>query len=184
MLAGLRQAGCSIIRVSSPDLAPYQITFHSPTGERLGIVAYAFFANSVVTRNRPGDEHRFQIKYGSKDGELHSLWQDPSGLYTTLFLGINPQLGFFVGADPVLNSPTRFFISKEFKQERVDRILQDGWHAWEREQLPGRHDEPTEVMVGGTMENFLRYVLFEREAVSEDQGHRHPLAEQIPEVLP
>ena len=92
-----------------------------------------------------------------------------------LLSGINPEC-FFVGADPVLNSPTKFFISKEFKKEHVDRILEDGWHVWEREQLPGRHSEPAEVMVGGTVANFLRYVLFEREAVAEDQGHRQLLA--------
>jgi hypothetical protein len=179
MLAGLRAAGCSIIRVSPIEFAPFQITFETPAGERMGIVAYAFLANSVVTRNRPQDEYRFQIKYGSKDGELHSLWQDPWGLYTTLFLGIDPERGFFVGADPVLNSPTRLFISKEFKAERVEHIMRTGWHVWEREQLAGRHAEPTEVMVGGTADNFLRYVLFEREAVGEDQGHRHLLAEQF-----
>ena len=42
-----------------------------------------------------------KVKYGSKDGRLHRLWQDPFGLSTTLFLGINAEEGFFVGADPV-----------------------------------------------------------------------------------
>jgi len=107
----LERDGCRIIHRPLGDQAPFRITFETPSGERLGIIAYAFLANTKLTRNRPQDEHRFQVKYGSKDGKLHALWQDPFGLYVTLFLGINPEQGFFVGADPVLHSPTKFFIS-------------------------------------------------------------------------
>jgi hypothetical protein len=90
MEAALVAAGCRIIHKSPADRAPFRISFVLPNGERMGIVAYAFLANSKVTRNRPGDEHRFQVKYGSKNDSLHEIWQDPFGLYTTLFLGINP----------------------------------------------------------------------------------------------
>ena len=45
-----------------------------------------------------------------------------------IMVGINPEAGVFVGADPVLNNPTRFFISKEFKEHDVKKIHQDGWH--------------------------------------------------------
>ena len=50
--------------------------------------------------------NRFQIKYENKDGRLHEIWQDPAGLYTTVFLGIDPATGCFVAADPVLHNPT------------------------------------------------------------------------------
>jgi hypothetical protein len=136
----------------------------------------------VVTTNRPADEHRFQLKYGSKDGLLHELWQDPFGLYTTLLIGINPERGFFVGADPLLNSPTRLFISKEFKESHARDISQDGWCAWARAQRPkmfAQESEVVETLVGGTASNFLKYVLFEREAFGEDQGHRHLLADHF-----
>jgi hypothetical protein len=180
MTDALEAEGCRIIYVSSPDEAPFRLTFETSVGERLGIVAYAFFANSKPTKHRPPDEHRFQMKYGSKDGRLHDLWQDPYGLYTTLLVGIDPDLGIFVGADPVLHNPTRFFISVEFKRSEVQAILQHGWHSWEREHRSrdGRED-PVEALVGGTQRSFLRYVRFEREALGEDQGHRGMLAEQI-----
>jgi hypothetical protein len=185
MLGALRRAGCRIIYEPSPNEAPFRITFETPSGERIGIIAYAFLANTKLTRNRPDDEHRFQVKYGSKDGKLHILWQDPYGLYVTLFVGINPELGFFVGADPILHSPTKFFISVEFKQQQVDRILRSGWHAWERERRFRGLDEegPVEVLVGGTAESFLPYVRFEREALGEDQGHRQLLAERSVAVV-
>jgi len=181
MVQALRSSGCAIIYQSPPEFAPFRITFEAPNGERMGVVAYAFLANSTPTRNRPPDEHRFQVKYGSRGGgELHTLWQDPHGLYTTLFLGINPKDGFFVAADPVLHSPTRFFISIEFKEEHKNVILRSGWHAWERERRQTKgHDEPIEVLVGGSARSFLRYIYFEREALREDQGHRHLLAEKL-----
>ena len=177
--SSLQNSGCKVLHASPSDQAPFRITFETPLGERLGIVVYAFLANQRLTKNRPSDEHRFQVKYGSKDGKLHELWQDRYGLYTTLFCGINPEQGFFVAADPVLHNPTKFFISVEFKQEHVDEILKHGWHAWERERRTASTDEPTEVLVGGTAESFLRYIRFEREALGEDQGHRQLLAERF-----
>jgi hypothetical protein len=179
MIDGLKDAGCEIIHVSATNVAPFRITFVQPSGERMGIIAYAFFANSRTTTNRPADEHRFQVKYGSKDGRSHDLWQDPFGLYTTLLLGIDPERQIFVGADPVLHSPTKFFISVEFKRHHVSVIANSGWHVWEREHRAHGHEEPTEVLVGGARKNFLKYVLFEREALGEDQGHRQLLAERL-----
>jgi restriction-modification system family protein len=178
ILEALRGQGCQILYSSPPTEAPFRITFETPEGERLGIVAYAFLANFKETKNRPLDEHRFQLKYGSKDGLLHELWQDPFGLYTTLLLGINTEHGFFVGYDPVLHNPTRFFISLEFKQHHVDQILKKGWHVWERERKWRGAGEPVEVVVGGKPESFLSFVRFERDAVGEDQGHRQLLAER------
>jgi len=181
MLDSLRAEGCIILRSSEPNEAPFRISFVTPAGERMGIIAYAFLANQKLTKNRPDDEHRFQVKYGSKDGELHDLHQDPFQLYTTLFVGINPERGFFVGADPEVHNPTKFFISVEFKQDHVDEIEKHGWHAWERE-TRGREGEPVEVLVGGTSKSFLQYVRFERAALREDQGHRQLLAERIADV--
>jgi len=184
MKSALIESGCAIIRSSPENEAPFRVTFVPPWGGRMGIVAYAFLANQKVTKNRPQDEHRFQLKYSSNDGRLHEIWQDPYGLYTTLLVGINPQRGFFIGADPVLNSPTRFFISKEFKETHVDRILADRWFAWDRDQRPKRHQvdletQSVETMVGATPKHLLKYVLFEREVRGEDQGHRHLVADRF-----
>jgi hypothetical protein len=179
MLGALKKDGCRIIYAPPPDRAPFRIIFETREGERIGIIAYAFFANNHQTKNRPIDEHRFQIKYGSKTGELHSLWQDPFGLYTTLFVGINTEQGFFVGADPVLHNPTKFFISLEFKRSHVDKIVESGWFAWERPRVKRR--DPVEILVGGKSSSFLRYIRFEREALGEDQGHRQLLAERATE---
>jgi hypothetical protein len=178
----LESQGCRVIYASAPDIAPFRITFETPQGERIGIVAYAFLANNKTIRNRPPDEHRFQIKYGGDLSGYHEIWQDPFGLYVTLLVGINPQRRFFVAADPLLRNPTRFSVSVEFKEKQVQDILKNRWVAWERERRPGKKaaEEPLfEALVGGTADQFLRLIRFEREAWGEEPGERHYLAEHF-----
>src|SRR5262245_58807156 len=83
MVAALEDAGCRILFASEPSRAPFVITFETRTGERMGVVAYAFLATRTPTKNRPADERSFQIKYGSKadyyTDNLHQIWQDPLG---------------------------------------------------------------------------------------------------------
>lgn len=182
MLDGLRSAGCRIIYASPADRAPFVITFETVSGERMGIVAYAFLATRTPTRNRPSDERSFQIKYGSKqdyaDDNSHALWQDPLGLFTTLLIGIDPKEGFFIAADPEAHNPTKFFIRVEFKDEHADAIRQHGWHSWERARRGGPMEEPVEVLVGGTRESFLDLIRFERAAYGLPPGDRQLLAEK------
>lgn len=186
MIEALEKCGCRVINSSPPTIAPFKISFETAGGERMGILAYAFFANTKETKNRPLDEYRFQLKYGSKIGGVHELWQDPFGLYTTLLLGISPEEQFFVGYDPVLHSPTKHYISLEFKDAFVREIQKKGWARDERrtrvDLVGGRRaagpEDPLEIIVGGRPESFLRYVRFEREACGEDQGHRGLLADK------
>lgn len=184
---GLQMVGCRMLFVSDPAQAPFRITFETPNGERLGLIAYAFFANKKLTKNRPEDEHRFQIKYGSDPSGIHEIYQDPLGLYTTLMIGIDPVTGIFVSADPVQNNPTRFFKSIEYKDHHVESILNDQWYAWERySKFSPTHPLDTdrfEVLVGGVQNKILDLIHFEREALGEDQGHRQWLAEHL-SILP
>ncbi len=182
ILASLDACGCRVIRYSPADVAPFRISFESPDGERLGALAYAFFANKKRTKNRPDDEYRFQLKYGSKESGTHELWQDPYGMYTTLLVGISPDEGFFVGYDPVLHSPTKHYISLEFKEEFVNRIQAEHW-AWQERSRRTGSEEPVETIVGGQPKSFLDYVRFEREARGEDQGHRALLADNRGAIL-
>jgi len=169
---------------------PFRITFETPYGERLGIIVYPAYANQKETLNRPADEWRFQLKYGSKKKgkpKIISLWHDPAQLYITLLCGISPETGFFVGLDPILYTPTKLFISIEFKQHEVEQILTNGWHSWERDNRgPRLAADITEgdvfgvqTIVGGTAGSFLRYVRFERESRGEAPGHRMLLAERF-----
>jgi hypothetical protein len=182
MLEGLQRSGCNIISTPRPDRAPFVITFETRTGERMGVVAYAFRATRTPARNRPEDERSFQVKYGSKDDyaddNAHVLWQDQLGLFTTLLIGIDIDEKFFVAADPVLHSPTKFFIRLEFKDEHAAQIKLNRWHSWERERRAARTTGPTESLVGGTVERILDLIRFERAALGLDPGHRQLMAEK------
>lgn len=173
---GLEAAGCEILMRPDGSQAPFRVVFKTPTGERLGAIFYLFTITSTRTKNRPEDEWRFQLKYGSKDGALHELWQDPTELHTTVLLGVDPDTGRFVAADPVLHSPTRLFISLEFKQHHMDQIRTRGWHAWERLSTIDQARQ-FETLVGGRPEHLLDLVRFERAAKGLDPGNRHLLAE-------
>lgn len=189
MLDSLRSAGCRILHAPDPGEAPFVINFETPAGERMGIIAYAFLANESPTKvRRPQDERSFQIKYGPDDKQLHTLFQDPLGLYTTLLVGIDPKEGFFVAADPEVHNPTRFFIRLEFKERHAQAIKRDGWHVWERESRgrkdlkPGERLYSFETLVGGTKDAFLDLIRFERAAQGLSPGDRHLLAVR-PELL-
>jgi restriction-modification system family protein len=180
MLGALCEQGCRIIYCSEANTAPFVITFELSTGERLGIVAYAFLATRTLTKNRPEDERSFQVKYGSKAGyytrNTHRIWRDPLGLFATLFLGISPDEDFFVAADPAMHDPTKFFIRIEFKDRHAAEIQARGWCVWERDRRGV--DEPVEVLVGGKSQHFLDLVRFERAAEGLDPGNRQLLAER------
>ncbi len=180
--SALEAAGCEIIHRSSPDRAPFIVAFQTPSGERMGIVAYAFLATRTPTKNRPPDERSFQIKYGSKDSyaeeNSHELWQDPLGMFTTLLVGIDPERGFCVSADPILHSPTKFFIRLEFKDQQAEAIQDQGWHAWQRiKRVNPVNAARVETLVGATKSKFLDLVRFERAARDLDPGNRLILAE-------
>ena len=88
ILDGLESSGCQIIHRPSPETTPFRITYQAPTGERAGVVAYDFLANTKPTKNRPADEHRFQVKYGKKAGAASALARSVR-VYTTPLRGIN-----------------------------------------------------------------------------------------------
>lgn len=161
-----------------PNRAPFVLTFETATGERMGVVAYAFLATRTPTQNRPQDERSFQVKYGGKRDNLdHAIFQDPLGLFTTIFLGISPEENFFVAVDPERHNPTKLFIRIEFKDRHAAAIKRLGWTAWERSRV-NREDVPVEVLVGGTKKHFLDLIRFERAAQGLDQGNRQLLAQK------
>jgi hypothetical protein len=184
--------GCTIRHISSANRAPFHIVFDMPGGERVSILAYAFLANSRLTRNRPADEHRFQIKYGGDLSGVIDVAVDPLGVTTTIFLGIDLDRKVFIAADPLMNAPSPMSRSVEFKTENVEHILAEGWCAWERDRRDAKTatrrsfellpDIRTEVLIGGKQERLLDLVLLERVARGLDPGERHLIADKFGEL--
>lgn len=194
VLNALSGRGCQILHASQPDRAPFYIVFETPAGERQGILVYAFLANARVTTNRPADEHRFQVKYGSdlKEGFLE-VAIDPHHLITTLFMGIDLERGFFVSVDPVMNTPAPMSRSIEFKASNVEEVLDTGWAAWERDRRPGKsrirptadlEDFRTEVLLGARQDRLLDAIALERIARGLDPGERNLVADKMRDMAP
>jgi len=174
---GFRTAGCRILFSSPPEQVPIVITTETPSGERIGIIAYAFLLTRTTRRRAVGDRRSFECKCdtGRKDT---NLWIDRHGLHTTLLIGIDPLDGFFVSADPAMHDTPRSFTNVVISDKHVQRIRRSGWYAWEW-RPPSRSglEEPIEVLVGGNCGAILSLVCFERIAHGLSPGDRHLLAE-------
>ena len=191
IVEALEMRGCNVLYTSEPNRAPFYLVFETSSGERHGLLAYAFFANSKVTNNRPDDEHRFQIKYGGELKGVLEIAVDPTALVTTIFLGIDVARGVFIAADPVMNNPSPMSRSVEFKSKHVEEVLTRGWAAWERDRNPPKtktrpaavlgDDARVQVLVGGQQDRLLDLVLLERLARGLDTGERHLLADKLAE---
>ena len=188
----LEARGCTIQHMSATNRAPFHIVFEMPGGERLSLLVYAFLANSKPTKNRPTDEHRFQIKYGGDLSGVIDVAVDPLAVTTTIFVGIDLERKVFVAADPLMNNPSPMSRSVEFKTENVEWILAKGWIAWERDRREAKTatrraykllpDIRTEVLIGGRQERLLDLILFERVAHGLDPGERHLIADKFREL--
>lgn len=198
LLGALERSGARIVSRPDPASAPFEVGILTPEGERLDLVCYAFTANKYEQEGRPGDEHRFQVKYGSSFHEYHELYMDPEGRKVTLFLGVGvgEDEGLFVACDPAMHNPTWFSRSVEFKSADLERARRTGWHGWERERTDIRRKQEmpeasfeTEALLAFTPKNFLKYVQLERLTTGMDPGERLLIAERLgrrvePEPLP
>lgn len=180
-----------------PDLrrAPFVIVVELPwTGERLGIIAYLCTATSRETARRPKDEARFQLKFGAKtDANLYDLFVDTTGMWTTLLCGVDVEHDLIVSADPLAHTPTKFFVSIEYKHRHMAAIRSEGWLAWERDRrafdqhgipIPEEQAATTETLVGATRPRLLDLLLFERAAHGLTPEYRHRLADKWLDVSP
>lgn len=186
----LRRSGVEIVSRPNPRVAPFDYRIRSPQGEELTILCYAFLANKYKQQNRPDNEHRFQIKYGSDSTDYHDLYIDPTGRVTTILLGVHLEDEVFIAADPILNTPTKFFRSFAVKTDDIREARRTGWLGIEHHRSDTRRAQPmpqrslrTEAVLLFTAENFLRFVEFERLAQGLETGERLLLADRFP-VLP
>lgn len=164
-----------VLFASGPDTAPIFLGVEDDDGQRIGICAYVFLANRRVTRNRPVDEHRLQIRYGDVNSAAwrsqdHPVGFDPLGVDVTLVVGVHPEADLIVGLDPLIYTPLPIGISVFFKDAEIDAARRSGWHVWERDNISGvrraspRTELGVETLVAFAPDRLLDYVRFERSA--------------------
>jgi len=168
------RSGGTLLYASNPHRAPVYLGVQAAGDERLGLLCYPFRCNPPPIRGRALDEHRLQIRYGGEAswGGDHPLGRDLASVDVTLVLGVHLQAGILIGLDPLLYDPLPMGISVEFKEAQVTRVLQQGWHVWERVNQPGRRRPARralrglETLVGLRPERLLDYARLERQATS------------------
>lgn len=189
-LAGVKKAGVRVLFASPDGITPIYVGLELFDTHRIGLLFYPFRSTRRITKNRPGDEHRMQIRYGGEQGwhvKDHSLAKDVAGIETTLVMGVDPDSGHFVGLDRTLYDPLPMGISFEYKQEFVEEALKSGWYVYERENVPGaRREEPRsrtglETVVIFRPDKILHFIHLERRAqrLQLDSPLRYKLAENL-----
>ena len=173
--AAVERSGGRVLASSGTNRAPLFLGIEDATGRALAVCVYAFRATHRKIKNRPQDEHRFQLRYGNVNdpawkAEEHPVGFDPLGADTTLIVGVHEEADLLVAADPLTYDPLPLGISVFFKDAQVDSALASGWHAWERDNLAGslrsqaRTPLGLETLIAFKPERFLEYIDFERSA--------------------
>jgi hypothetical protein len=173
----IERSGGRVLASSGPSTAPLFLGVEVDGGERIAVCAYVFLANRRVTRNRPQDEHRLQIRYGDINdprwrGRAHPVGFDPLDVDVTLVVGAHVEADLIVGLDPLVYDPLPLGISIYFKDAEIEEARRCGWHVWERDNISGvRRSTPrttlgVETIVGLHPDRLLDYIRFERDAQS------------------
>ena len=173
-------SGGRLLFSSGPSSAPLFLGVEAPDGSRIGITAYVFRANRVITRNRPSDEHRAQIRYGNVNSRqwreaAHPIGFDPAGVDLTLVLVAHPDAGLLLALDPFAYDPLPLGNSIYFKDDDIAHAMRDGWHVWERNTHGGSQKgavEPgLETIVAFAPHRFLDFLEVERQAQTMRLDH-------------
>jgi hypothetical protein len=182
ILSSVEQSGCRVLFATSSKKVPVYVGLLEPSGRRVGMMIYPFRMTRRIIHNRPSDEVRGQLRYGSEESwhtDDHFVAFDAAGVDTTLLLGVYLEGNMFVGLDPTLYDPLPLGISVYAKDRQVDAVNEQSWTVWERTNRPGerraapRAAEGLETLVGFAPRRLLDYARFERGA--SDLGLDPPL---------
>jgi hypothetical protein len=103
----LRLARCEVLYLSDASKAPFMISYETPMTGRMGAVCYAAPLRSSRASKTTGSTHEFEVRSGPSDEAQPEFWRDPSGVFTTVVVGIDVTRGLFVGVDPGMQDPSR-----------------------------------------------------------------------------
>ncbi len=186
--AAVVASGGLVLFSSGPSCAPLFLGVETPAGDRVGLAAYVFRSNRALTKHRPTDEHRAQIRYGDVNSKAwrearHPLGFDPAGIDLTLVLVADVEAGVLIALDPLAYDPLPLGNSIYFKASNIEAAAA-GWQVWERDTFGGARKgavEPAlETIVAFPPNRFLDFLDVERQAqrLRLDQALRYRVAER------
>ena len=174
LIGAVERSGGHLLYASDPGHAPIFLTAQLDSDERIGMLIYPFRITRKRTRNRPTDEIRGQLRYGSEDSwkRIHPIGRDIAGVDVTLIVGIDIDDGILVGLDSSLWDPLPMGISFYAKLADIELAQNTGWHVWEKENRPGtkrinsRSPSHLETAVAFRPDRLVDYARLERRATT------------------
>lgn len=172
LVSAVDEAGGRVLYASRPDRAPVYLGVQLDTDERIGMLIYPFRVTRNIIRNRPSDEVRGQLRYGSEPNwnRIHPVGRDMAGVDVTLVVGIDIHDGVLLGLDANLWDPLPMGISFYAKFTEIEHAQRTGWHVWEKVNRGGTKREaprsPThlETIVAFRPHRLIDYARLERRA--------------------
>lgn len=174
LVHAIEASGDRVLYVSDPGRAPVYLGVQLDSDERIGMLVYPFRITRNTIRNRPDDEVRGQLRYGSEDSwkREHPIGRDIAGVDVTMILGIDLAEGVLLGLDANLWDPLPMGISFYAKEAEITQAKETGWHVWEKVNRGGnkrteaRSPTNLETVVAFTPDRLIDYARLERRATA------------------
>lgn len=174
LLHAVEASGGRVLYASDPGRAPVYLGVQLDSDERIGMLVYPFRITHNTITNRPDDEVRGQLRYGSEESwkREHHVGRDIAGVDVTMILGIDLTAGVILGLDANLWDPLPMGISFYAKTAEIEQALEHGWHVWEKVNRGGnkraeaRSPTNLETVVAFTPDRLIDYARLERRATS------------------
>lgn len=170
----IQASGGRVLYASDPHRAPVYFGVQLDSDERIGMLIYPFRVTRNTIRNRPTNEVRGQIRYGSESSwkRDHPVGRDIAGVDVTMIVGVDLADGVLLGLDANLWDPLPMGISFYAKDTEIEQAKKSGWHVWEKVNRPGtKRSEPRsptsfETVVAFAPDRLIDYARLERRATS------------------
>lgn len=208
LIESVKASSGRVLYASDPHHAPVYLGMQLDSDERIGVLVYPFRMTRNTIKNRPADEVRGQLRYGSEETwkRKHLVGRDVADIDVSMILGIDLIDGVILGLDANLWDPLPMGISFYAKDAEIEQAKASGWHVWEKINRAGtKRSEPRsptslETVVAFTPDRLIDYVRLERRATSlrldpplrysaaialadkaqiNEMPHRHVLEEQF-----
>lgn len=174
LVNAVEASGGRVLYVSEQDRAPVYLGVQLDSDQRMGMLVYPFRITRNTIKNRPDDEVRGQLRYGSEGSwrRDHPLGRDVAGVDVTMIIGIDLAEGVLLGLDANLWDPLPMGISFYAKDSEIESAKKSGWHVWEKvnrggtKRLEARSPTSLETVVAFTPDRLLDYARLERRAAS------------------
>ena len=163
-----------MLYASDPNRAPVYFGVQLDSDERIGMLIYPFRITRNTIRNRPSDEVRGQLRYGSEESwqREHPVGRDIAGVDVTMIIEIDIVGRVLLGLDANLWDPLPMGISFYARETEIEQAKSTGWHVWEKVNRGGsKRSEPRssshlETVVAFTPDRLIDYARLERRSTA------------------